>query len=449
MIKAENPSETIAAVLREEEAGMPQEFDGFGAATQVPDFFSNVAAIHQKATIAEPTHEVPAAVDPLLVEILSFPRQHGSPGELEFQEWLGTKLHALNEGASGTVERLTSFRLYAINVPRLSGKPSSTLFSCHCDTIDGNFAKGERKKLTYDGNFGLIALDEGSIGGSLGADDGVGVWIMLKMIEARVPGTYIFHRQEESGGVSAKEMARTEKSWLKKFDCSIAFDRPNTSEIITHQGGMECASMKFGLALVERLNNKGMAYSPSSRGVYTDNREYRSLIAENVNIGVGYHSQHGRREELDYGHANALLEACVKIEWDSLPIERDHTKVPVQATQNYTGTGMRFGAQMDFDGGYRKYLAGIESRRTPAASDQPKKRGRPSKADKAMAQVLREEAAAEQVRLLEVVYTMTATEMWDMASNDPDTAGATMAALVRENARLAADVDALELLLKV
>ena len=55
----------------------------------------------------------------------------------------------------------------------------------------------------------------------LGGDDGTGVWLMTKLIEAGVPGRYIFHRAEEVGGRGSGWIERIVKTFCKgrKGDC--------------------------------------------------------------------------------------------------------------------------------------------------------------------------------------------------------------------------------------
>lgn len=307
---------------------------------------------------SEPLHEIPQEVDPLLVTILSWPRRHNSFSEFAFCKFL--REHITQLGGKPLI--MSEGCIVATVYPPLKREgntdivpsPSTTLFSCHVDTIEGTDAdqpkppanadgnndgepKVVRKKLTYDPNFGLIALDKDSIGGSLGADDGAGVWLMLKMIERKVPGTYVFHRGEELGGLGSKAMAEKYVELLQAYECAVAFDRHDTFEVIYHQGGMKCASLKFTEALCAKLNKQGMKYEPSTRGVFTDTKNYRKLIAECVNIAVGYQSQHGRSESLDYSHLAALLEAVCNMDWDSLPIDRDVTEPDYASYSGYQG----------------------------------------------------------------------------------------------------------------
>jgi hypothetical protein len=289
----------------------------------------------------QPTFEIPQTVDPLLVTILAWPRPHGSFAEIRFRSWLAAHI-----GMNGkyAVEHLAHKCLY-VKVPDQNGKDATTLFSCHIDTVDDMFhgasldttppgeaitgaaLKNKSKELTYDPISGIIALeDKGIVGSCLGADDGVGVWLMYKMIEAGVPGGYLFHTDEEHGGGGSNAMLKEHTPMLKKYDVAIAFDRPRCNEVITHQGGMECASDKIGTAIASRLNAMGFAYKLSRGGTFTDTKVYRGVIPECLNLGVGYEFQHGRKEILHYQHADMLRKALIALDWSSLPIDRDPTK---------------------------------------------------------------------------------------------------------------------------
>jgi hypothetical protein len=356
--------------------------------------------------VSEVAHEIPANVDPLLVQILSWPRRDDSVQELQFCKFLREHIKGL--AIPGATVEIMAGGCLAVTVPRpgkpedpTPPKPSTTLFSSHVDTVEGHasdtvwsdeekkwvskpaVSADVRKRLTYDPNFGLIALDKDSIGGSLGADDGAGVWLMVKMIERRVPGTYLFHRSEEVGGKGSAEMVRKHTDWLAKFECAVAFDRHDTFEVIHTQGGSRCASAKFTDALCDRLNKQGMQYEPSQRGVFTDTKNYRGIIPECVNVAVGYQSQHGRNETLDYGHLNALLDAVCAIDWDSLPIDRDPKIVEAGSygygRHNWTTRGGRdslFDDDEDFEPFPRGYRGSNAPHFDKSSRKKPKNKGR-------------------------------------------------------------------------
>lgn len=273
----------------------------------------------------------PEEVDQLLADILTWPRTHLSMAEERFCMWLASKITEF----AGVKPTMRALGCLSVRVPAADGRVPPVLFVSHVDTVDGHDKGGfvgpdglvMRKNVVYDANFGSIMVaKDNAVGNCLGADDGVGVWIMLRMLKAKVPGNYLFTRGEEMGRLGAGAMIRTpaDTAWLETMQMSIEFDRPRNNEVITHQSGRtRCASDEFGKALAELFNRSPhLAYEISDKGVYTDNFDFRGVIPENVNIGVGYTSQHGRSEELDYAHAHALMLRCIEIDWDSLPVMR-------------------------------------------------------------------------------------------------------------------------------
>ena len=200
---------------------------------------------------------------------------------------------------------------------------STTLFSAHLDTV--HRTAGERK-VKYDPNTGMVTSPDGT---PLGADDGAGVWLLLELIDAGVPGTYIFTVGEECGGIGAKWMAANEAEFLSGFDRAVAFDRRGTSSVITSQYMGQCCSDDFAEALSNELNHwlpDDHAFMlPDDTGVYTDTAEYTELIHECTNISVGYQHEHSAQESLDVTFLAALRDACILVGWDNLPTERDLT----------------------------------------------------------------------------------------------------------------------------
>jgi hypothetical protein len=58
-----------------------------------------------------------------------------------------------------------------------------------------------------------------------------------------------------------------------------------------------------------------------------------------VNLSVGYDGAHTRKETLDFAHLSALAEALPKVEWESLPIDRDPKAAdPAPSYQNWKGS---------------------------------------------------------------------------------------------------------------
>ena len=285
---------------------------------------------------------VATKVDEMLIYILSQPRGHDGKNEKKFCNWIITKLNKF-----GLKPELMEEGAIFVRVG--TEEESKTLFSCHVDSVH-NSNDEETQRLAFDPALQHITLDTVQVktevkgkdptwynrksGTCLGADDGAGVWVMLKMIEAKVPGGYMFHRGEERGCISSATMARKQEPWLAQWKAAIAFDRPKDFEVITHQGSVRCASDEYGKALATALSESPddtLKVEISDKGGTTDTRQYRNIIPECINVGVGYFMHHTSDEYVDYEHLKALAERCCKIDWAALEVHavRDPKAVPV------------------------------------------------------------------------------------------------------------------------
>jgi hypothetical protein len=195
---------------------------------------------------------------------------------------------------------------------------NKTLFIAHVDTVHKDTGANKIKKTQTHWY---------ADGAPLGADDGAGCAMLMHLIHSGVRGYYIFSQGEECGGIGAKFIASNNSALLKQFDRAIAFDRRGIDSVISHQGMGRCASDVFCEALASALNqhNTNLMYSPDDTGVYTDTAEFTDDIPECTNISVGYYNEHGDRENLDIVHFAALAVAAAKVDWDSLPVDRDPT----------------------------------------------------------------------------------------------------------------------------
>lgn len=352
--------------------------------------------------------DAPKTVDPTLVKILSWKRPYNSKGEIAFMGWLHSEIKAM-----GAEFRIGPAGNVIVQVLRKDGKKSNVLFSCHTDTV--HWQDGEAQGITYDPSFGHIFLDKNNPnkGNCLGADDGAGVWLMLRMIADKKPGTYVFHRGEEKGGIGANAMLKEQKEWLQDFDLAIAFDRPGIHEVITHQGGVCCASDKFGDALAAALNKNGeFKYEKSIKGVFTDTKIYRGVIAECVNLGVGYYDQHGPDETLDYNHLIDLLDAVLSIDFDALPVDRDPTKADVYTPRNWQPS-LPFQRS---SGGMGSF--GIDD--ADPLDDEFNSRFPP---EKPKAPAAKPKKSPIDMTIVEELESMTSDDIYDLASTDSITSG--------------------------
>lgn len=249
--------------------------------------------------------------DERLYQMISVARPHGSQSE---HEWVERFLAPYNPIHMRDLA-------YVIQVLDANNRVGPVLFSCHVDTIH---RKEGPHVVRYDATKGCYFKDDGE---ALGADDTAGCWLLLEMVDARVPGTYVFHRGEERGGIGSSGMACDDKysKWLASFSYAVAFDRRGTDSVITHQGFTRCASDAFANALADQLNmhDPEFMYSPDDTGVFTDTANYTELIPECTNISCGYYNEHTGSETLDLRHLFALRDVLLKVEWASLPVERD------------------------------------------------------------------------------------------------------------------------------
>jgi hypothetical protein len=252
-----------------------------------------------------------------LLSILALKRGHGSIGEdIAVERFLiPYNPGILTDKVTGEISA------YVIT----TDNEARTLFSCHTDTVHSSTtASDTNNHVVYDANLKLAYKDK-TDPTPLGADDGAGWWLMMEMIDAEIPGTYLFHRGEERGGIGSKAIARDYEDFLKTFDKAVAFDRRGTTSVITEQGWSgACASTEFAAALAAELNatTPGFAFEPDDTGIYTDTAEYAHLIPECTNLSCGYENEHSHSEILDVEFLIKLRDACLIVNWDALPTKR-------------------------------------------------------------------------------------------------------------------------------
>lgn len=264
-----------------------------------------------------------------LKAMLSYTRAHGSEGEALFVEtFLMPYDPTIYKGVDGTVLAYVVDVMHSVNgvavVPPI-------LFSSHVDTVH-QLTDPVFQKVMYDKGMGIFFKDDKR---PLGADDGAGVWLMLEMIDAQVPGSYIFHRGEERGGIGSSGMARDHKDWLSGFKWAIAFDRRGSGDVITEMACGTVCSETFANALAAKINggldvNKltSLEYAPNDTGLFTDTANYRGIIPECTNVSCGYDMEHTGDETLDWWHLSALRGAVIgafQAGTGDLPVDRDPT----------------------------------------------------------------------------------------------------------------------------
>jgi hypothetical protein len=255
-----------------------------------------------------------------LLDMLTYRRPHDGPGEHAFIERFLLPLgahHALTRvGTSGNV---------VVRVPFPDGSALTTLFSAHTDTVHG--PGDTRQAPVVDEASRVARAPDGDI---LGADDAAGVWLLLELIAAGVPGVYCFHRAEEIGRQGSREIAAEHADVLRGIRRAVAFDRKGCTSVITHQRGERCCSDAFATALGAALHaaDPHLSFAPDPTGSFTDTASYVALVPECTNVSCGYHDAHLRSEWLDLTFLAQLRNALVQVDWEGLPTLRN----PAEAT---------------------------------------------------------------------------------------------------------------------
>lgn len=211
---------------------------------------------------------------------------------------------------------------------------SDVMFTSHLDTATSALSVVNH---VFEGD--IIKTDGKSI---LGADDKAGVTIMLNMIKNEIPGLYYFFLGEEVGCIGSKKVAGVQKeNKIEGINKVISFDRRGTNSVITYQSSQRCCSDTFGSALSEQLNiaDSTFKYENDPTGILTDSVQFIKIYSECTNISVGYQSEHTFSESQNIEHLTKLAEACLKVDWNRLPVERDPSKTEYRSYGSYGGYG--------------------------------------------------------------------------------------------------------------
>lgn len=196
------------------------------------------------------------------------------------------------------------------------------IFTAHTDTV--------HDKPGYQGvkmiGDNLMLRDTSDKGSCLGADCAAGVFLILKMIEAKKEGLFCLFRAEEIGGLGSDHFVKNYPLLLKDYKFVISLDRKGTNSVITHQGSRTCSDI-FADSLCQEL---GSNWIKDSSGLFTDSRNFADdAVGECSNISTGYTLAHSRFETLDVRHLLELLDLLLgldvsKLISDRKPGEKDY-----------------------------------------------------------------------------------------------------------------------------
>jgi len=239
--------------------------------------------------------EAVRALQPILHYILSDKRPTNSPQHCK--DFTVALLYVLNISHVGDMHG-------NITVDR----GGNTCFTAHTDTVNNKLGENA---LTIDKQ-GLMRVEGGGV---LGADDGAGMYVMIRMILAGKSGLYVFFATEEQGRVGSSKYAMPEH--IKKC---VSFDRKGYDNLITHQVTEEGCSVEFADAFIAQFD---LPYRKDPTGSFTDSYTFFETVSECINLSVGYFDQHTKNESLDTVFLEKLVDACISMDWESLPTKRD------------------------------------------------------------------------------------------------------------------------------
>lgn len=297
-----------------------------------------------------------------LIDILTLKRCHCSVGERKLVEQILEKYEpkpliapevSYNYTATTTTSEANPIVMaYVITRAMPDGTEPKVLWSCHVDTVH-KLGADSKQLILHDESTNLIYKQDGE---PLGADDGAGVWLLLEMIDAGVPGTYIFHRGEEKGGIGSRAVAAHHADFVSKHTHAIAFDRRDSCSIITRQSRGKCCSDKWAQHFADMINDKDYTLKPDPTGTFTDTANYISLIGECTNVSIGYHNEHGGNEILDLEYLLWLREKMIAIDVEKLASVSERKAGEVEPASTYSGgywQGGRFHSNKpSYSGGY-------------------------------------------------------------------------------------------------
>ena len=225
------------------------------------------------------------------------------------------------------------------------GKEPNTLFTAHMDSVHRNM--GVPVDFEIDKN-NIMSLTKDCKQTALGADDKVGVRVLLHMIEKGIKGVYIFTVSEEIGCIGAAHAA---KSCPKHVKHAVCFDRKANDSVITRMAGGTCCHDDFADSIIKQFGEQGMEFRKDTFGSFTDTNKFREQTLNHTNISAGYKFEHSKLEVLDLNHVDKLMKAVLKIKWEDLPT----IKRPVTTYNRY-----QHGNQYSQEGAFAKQKKKIE-----------------------------------------------------------------------------------------
>jgi len=222
------------------------------------------------------------------------------------------------------------------NVWAKIGDKPRTIFTAHMDCVHNHYPV-----IFEVDEKGIMSLSKESHQTALGADDSVGVSILLHMMEHEVEGIYLFTIKEEVGCIGASHAAKNCPDYV---DQAICFDRKDTESVITRMSGGDCCSDAFATDLIRELGKTGLTFKKDPSGSTTDTNKFAGCTLNHTNISAGYYDEHSERETLDTNFFLALKSAVLEVDWNSLSSEKRPAYTPPTLFKSW-GAGVRANKQ--------------------------------------------------------------------------------------------------------
>lgn len=269
-----------------------------------------------------------------LMGMLTFKRPAGSKSERHFIDAYVTPLGVKFDQFGNGWIKITN-----------GENESVVLWSTHTDSVHRT---GGRQKLQF--KQGVISLAPDSKSNCLGADNAAGVWLLREMILARVPGLYLFHRQEEYGGIGSRWIAANAPEMLTGIQTAIAFDRRGKESVITYQANGRSCSDQFAESLSKAI---GLSHKKDDTGLFTDTANYTNLIGECTNVSVGTSHEHQANESLDTEYLFALRDKMLQFAESELVYSRKPGEIEKTDYTNHYATAWEID-QFENKGGHKQ-----------------------------------------------------------------------------------------------
>lgn len=302
-------------------------------------------------------NDAPSAEEKRIGEILSYRRPHDSDGELEFimRFIMPLKPKLIEEAIRVQGEEMKEVHAFIVTVPSPDGPAyDKRAFCAHTDSVHNRTISDKRQSIGFDAERHEFYVNNPKQRDCLGADDGAGCYVLFRMIEAKVPGMYVFFRGEERGGIGSTYVSEKRADLFEGVKYAIQFDRRGTQSIITEMMcGMTCSD-EFANSIAGALE---MGHRTDPTGTFTDTANLAEIVPECTNISVGYESEHSAAETLDTDYLLALVDRVIDTFSDSgfhPPIKR----MPADY-------GVR---QLPGDGFWSQYGAGSRTASSAASS---------------------------------------------------------------------------------